>query len=292
MAHKSAYKLVFLLFLVVVASYLLGSYGLTTYENAIDTELDTNVKLPVIMYHAVLKDTKRSGKFVVTPNQFEKDMRYLQEHGYQTVHIADLIAYVDNGTPLPEKPVLVTFDDGYYNNYLYVFPIAKQLNVKFVLSPIAKYSQLFTEKDDVNAYYSHITWPMAQEMVQSGLVELQNHSYDLHSNTGKRSGARKIKGESTTQYQKMLQTDLQRAHDLLLSNTGTAPTAFTYPFGSVSHDSYPVVKSMYRASLSCEAGINTIRQGDPDCLYMLKRYNRPSGKSADNYFKDILPDEK
>ena len=288
MVHKSAYRLVLLLFLVVVAGYFLGSYGLAAYENTIDTRLAEEVKLPIVMYHAVLKDRARLGKFVISPDQFEKDMRYLQEQGYQTVHIADLIAYVDNGKPLPEKPIMVTFDDGYYNNYLYVFPILKELNVKIVLSPIARYSQQYTETGEQNAYYTHITWPMAQEMAQSGLVELQNHSYNLHSNNGKRSGAHKMRGESTQQYQAVLQEDLQRAHDLLMGNTGTAPTAFTYPFGSVSHDSYPVVQSMYRASLSCEAGMNIIRRGDPDCLYMLRRNNRPSGKSAESFFKSIL----
>lgn len=291
MAYKPAYKLVLLLFFLAVASYLFAGFGLATYENSIEENQEAGVKLPVVMYHAVLKDSARSGKFVITPAQFEKDMRYLQQQGYQTVHIADLIAYVDNGTPLPEKPILITFDDGYYNNYLYVFPIIKELGIKIILSPIAKYSQQYTESGEQNAYYSHITWPMAQEMAQSGLVELQNHSFDLHSNKGKRSGARKLKGESTAQYQAMLQADLQRAHDLLLGNTGVAPTAFTYPFGGVSYDSYPVVKSMYRASLSCEAGLNTIRQGDPDCLYMLRRYNRPSGKSAETFFKGILEEK-
>ncbi len=290
MGHKAACKLVLLLLIIVAAGYCLAGIGLQTREHTIRAALNEEEKtLPVVMYHAALKDSSRSGKFVVTPDQFEKDMRYLLEQGYQTVNIADLIAYVDNQADLPEKPIMITFDDGYYNNYLYIFPIIKELNIKIVLSPIAKYSQLYTEKGEHNAYYTHITWPMAQEMVQSGLVELQNHSYDMHASNGKRNGARKMKGESTQQYQEALRTDLKRADDLLRANTGSAPTAFTYPFGSVSYDSYPVIKELgYRASLSCESGINTIRRGDPECLYMLKRNNRPSGKSSESYFKGIL----
>ena len=63
------------------------------------------------MYHSILKDPQRTGDYVISPEQLEKDLIYLQNHGYTTVLLADLIAYVHEGTPLPDKPIVLTFDD-------------------------------------------------------------------------------------------------------------------------------------------------------------------------------------
>ncbi len=116
------------------------------------------VEIPIVMYHAVLKDESRHGKYVISPAEFENDISYLKKHGYTTILIRDLIAYTKGGK-LPEKPVLLTFDDGYYNNYLYAFPLAKQYQCKFVISPIGYYADLYTDQPDENAYYSNATWP-------------------------------------------------------------------------------------------------------------------------------------
>ena len=53
--------------------------------------------------------------------------------------MADVIDFVLNGTPLPEKPVMLTFDDGYYNDYVYAYPLLKKYNSKMVFSPIGRY---------------------------------------------------------------------------------------------------------------------------------------------------------
>ena len=73
------------------------------------------VEVPVIMYHSVLKDEAQHGAYVISPAEFEKDLLWLKENGYTTVSTGELIAYTQGGT-LPEKPVLITFDDGYYNS--------------------------------------------------------------------------------------------------------------------------------------------------------------------------------
>ena len=92
---------------------------------------EESVAVPAVMYHAVLQDTSRHGRYTVSPQEFESDLQYLTSHGYTTVVMADLIAYTQGGT-LPEKPVLITFDDGYYNNYVYAYPIAQQMGCRFV----------------------------------------------------------------------------------------------------------------------------------------------------------------
>ena len=151
------------------------------------------------MYHSLLKDEARHGKYVISPAEFENDLQYLKKHGYTTILMSDLIAYTQ-GKELPEKPVLLTFDDGYYNNYLYAFELAKQYQCKFVISPIGYYADQYTDTPDENAYYSHATWEELQEMAESGLVEVQNHSYNLHKSDGSRLGVKKVSGETETQY--------------------------------------------------------------------------------------------
>ena len=151
------------------------------------------VEVPVVMYHAILKDEARHGQYVISPDEFESDLKYLQDHGYTTIFIEDLIAYTQGGA-LPEKPVLLTFDDGYYNNYLYAFPLAQKYHSKFVLSPIGRYTDLYTDTPDENAYYSHCTWEELREMARSGLVEVQNHKaagpgWGCASGQGNRKGS-------------------------------------------------------------------------------------------------------
>ena len=70
------------------------------------------IELPIIMYHSLLKDSTYHGKYVLSPLQLEADLQYLQKEGYTTVHMADVIDYVTNGTPLPERPIVLSFDDG------------------------------------------------------------------------------------------------------------------------------------------------------------------------------------
>ena len=77
----------------------------------------------ILMYHSLLKDPARQGKYVVSPDLFENDLRWLKENGYSFVEMQDLINFVYSGSSLPEKSVVITFDDGYYNNYLYAYPL-------------------------------------------------------------------------------------------------------------------------------------------------------------------------
>ena len=116
---------------------------------------DPGVRVPVIMYHAVMDDASRLGKYVISPEELESDFKWLSENGYTAILSEDLINYTENGAALPEKPILLTFDDGYYNNYLYAYPTAKRYGMKFVLSPIGKYADLYTETPDKSPYYAH-----------------------------------------------------------------------------------------------------------------------------------------
>ncbi len=241
------------------------------------------VDVPVVMYHALLKDEARHGNYVISPAEFENDLQYLKKHGYTTVLVADLIAYTRGEGELPEKPILLTFDDGYYNNYLYAFEIAKRYQCKFVISPIGFWADWYTETGEENAYYTHATWGQLREMADSGLVEVQNHSYDLHKSG---MGVKKVPGESEEQYRKRLTEDVTLAQETIEAHLGKRPTAFFYPFGAMSRTTPGLIREMgFAATFTCEEHVSCITR-DPGSLYGLGRYLRVSGVSSERFFME------
>lgn len=246
---------------------------------------EQKIDVPILMYHSILRSTNTGGNYIITESAFESDLKYLKDNNYTAIVMKDLIDYIQTGKPLPEKPVILTFDDGYSNNFLYAYPLLKKYNSKAVVSLIGYYTDLYTKTPDENPSYSHITWDNVNEMMKSGLVEFQNHSYNLHTTDKGRNGAKKKRGESDSDYRAMLLSDLGKLQDEFKANTGYTPTTFTYPFGSVSNASFDIIKEMgFKASLSCESGMNHISR-DPECLYMLKRYLRTPKKSAESILK-------
>lgn len=241
------------------------------------------------MYHGLVKDYRFQNVFSINPKVFEKDLKYLKENNYTPVLIKDLIAYVDNGVPLPERPVLITFDDGFYNNYIYAYPLLRQYDMKAVISIIGEFTDKATLITDQNPNYSYLTWGEIKELSASGYVEIQNHSYDMHANGSGRRGSMQKSGESIDQYRAALQEDLGSLQDKIQQNTGLRPSAFTYPYGAISQSSRNILESMgFRASLSCREGVNYITR-DPDCLFRLKRVLRPPNQSSEDFFRALAP---
>lgn len=235
---------------------------------------EEKVQLPVIMYHSVIDNLKYCGKYVISPAELEKDFKFLQENGYTAIGQEELENYVKNGASLPEKPVLLTFDDGYYNNYLYAYPLAQKYNMKIIISPIGYWSDQYSGEEKLSQYYSHCTWAQIEEMAQSGVVEFGNHTFNLHKSEGARLGANKIPGESPGDYTALLKSDITTMQEKLSTCTGMETGIFTYPFGAVSKEAPGVIRDMgFTISLSCETRTNTITR-DPDSLYMLGRYLR------------------
>ena len=184
-----------------------------------------SVKLPIIMYHSVLKDQAQAGKYVISPSALDADLNYLESHGYETVTVADLVRYVDELGELPEKPVMITFDDGHYNNYLYAYPLLKKHGMRAVISVIGKETEQYTESGQENAYWSYLTLDRLREISTDGVFEIQNHSYDLHENDA-RKGALRMRGESLESYRALLVEDTERTQKLLIE--GGVPTPICY----------------------------------------------------------------
>ena len=238
----------------------------------------------ILMYHSLLKDPARHGKYVVSPDLFESDLKYLKEHGYSFVGIQELIDFVYSGAPLPKKSIVITFDDGYYNNYLYAYPLLEKYDAKMVISVIGKYTDLY-DGEKPNAYYSHVTWDMINEMLASGRVEIGNHTYSMHTN-GERRGSKKIKGETDEHYSKILTEDIGKLQAEMFEHTGTYPSVYTYPFGAISNASFGIIADMgFLASLSCAEKPSTVTRGKPESLRCLGRFLRPTKISSADFFE-------
>ena len=272
-------KILIIIILLIIVLITSISIAIANSEEAIN--------VPIIMYHSILKDSARSNKYTITPSVLEEDLKYIKDNGYTTVTVSDLISYVYEDKQLPEKPIILTFDDGHYNNYGYLLPLLEKYDMKAVISIVGAYTDKFTQTDEANLNYSYLRWKDIKELMDTGRIEFQNHTYNLHSNNGKRIGTKKIKGESDEHYRQVLEEDIIKLQKEFEEYTNYTPQCFTYPFGGISNASLDIIKELgFKASLSCEQGINKLTK-NPNSLYLLKRYNRPSYISTYNFFQKL-----
>lgn len=247
--------------------------------------------VPVLMYHSLLKDPARAGEYVVSPDVFKADMKYLLDNGYTTVFVSDLVNYVEYGADLPSNPVVVTFDDGYYNVMEYAYPFMRENNIKGVMNIVGAYSEQSTAEDEHNPAYSYLTWKEIAELEQSGFFEIGSHTYDMHS-IGLRRGCKKLYGENNEAYRNALTEDTGGLQSILCEKSGVTPVTFAYPYGYISEESVPILQEIgFKALLTCYEKPNYISRSDPECLLHINRYNRPSGISTEDFMKRLLKQE-
>lgn len=248
---------------------------------------ENSPKLPVLMYHSVINNPSKSGKYVITPQKFEEDLLYLKQKGYETVSVKQIIQYVYNNAPLPKKPIILTFDDGMYNNYEYILPILEKHNSCAVFSIVGSYTDEYSENNIVDPAYSYLRWCDIEALSDSEHIEFGNHSYNFHSISAKRYGTQKNKYENSLDYINTFYQDTQKMQSEFYDHCRFRPIIYTYPFGSYSKESTRVLKKMgFMVTFSCTEGINKLTY-EPDCLYLLKRYNRSGLLSTYQFFSKI-----
>ena len=273
--------------LAAIAAFIIGiCASLSFYAVPVQTD-EVGIKLPVLMYHGLCEDESRRNQYMIDPKCFENDLQYLKNHGYNTILISELIDSVKNDKPLPENPIILTFDDGYLNNYTYAYPLLKKYGMKAVISPIG----ISADEAEYEMYrsplWSQCQWKELKEMSDSGLIEIQNHTYDLHHISGEKRGAAIVKGESDEEYKIRLKEDLKKANESIKKNVGKTPQTFVYPFGAKSQGTEEIVRSMgFEAILDCEEKVNVITSEDD--LFHLHRFLRPDKVSSENFFESIF----
>jgi peptidoglycan/xylan/chitin deacetylase (PgdA/CDA1 family) len=249
-----------------------------------DTADNCGVDLPIVMYHST--HNKNLGKYTVSPAEFEYDMKYLINKGRHFVTVKDLVAFQEMGVPLPENPIMVTLDDGFLNNYLWVFPIIKKLKVKCIISVIGNLTDAnYKEHYSASLTHSHLTYEQMKEMADTGLVEIQNHTYGMHGlkSTNGRNGLTRKPSETHEQYVEVLTKDLMTLNEKVKQHTGITLTAVAYPYGEYSDEAIEVVKALgFKAGFTCFEHINHITASSS--LFKLGRFNRPHGISQYQFF--------
>lgn len=122
--------------------------------------------VPILSYHQVNNIDKN--QMTVTIEEFDEQIKYLVDSGYTFITPEELLdTWEDDSKRLPDKPIIITFDDGYIDMYKNVFPILQKYNAK---------ATLFVITDYLNLYPSYLTWSQAREMQSSGLVDVESHT--------------------------------------------------------------------------------------------------------------------
>ena len=204
--------------------------------------------LPILMYHHVTTDPAEAvNDMIVTVDRLREDFQYLRDQGYTTVLPRDLL---DPDT-LPDKPVLLTFDDGYNSNYFYLFPLLKEFGFRAVVSPIV------CMPDGADTEYGYCTWDQLREMAASGLVEIGSHTYALHNLDthgnyvpGGPNGVQRRAGETDGEFQSRVLDDIQKSYDRMTEELGTPPVCFAYPFGAAEPDAEALIDALFPVSLT------------------------------------------
>ncbi len=136
--------------------------------------------MPVLMYHKIGDYPPGSGlkKLWVTTSDFRKQLEYLRDNGYTAIDFRDWRDAEKGIKPLPAKPVMITFDDGYMNNYDLAFPLLKEFGMKgcifLVYETMEKHNGWHDPKSE--PWLKMLTWAQIKEMQDSGFIEFGSHT--------------------------------------------------------------------------------------------------------------------
>lgn len=238
---------------------------------------EISTQVPILMYHHLSEDVTNSE--MVSPEQFEAQIRALAEAGYTGISFDELQAYVLRGEPLPEKPVVITFDDGYRSNYTLAYPILQKYGMKATIFAIGVSFGKDHYKDTDYTITPHFGADEAAEMTASGLISIQSHTYDMHQwppyETGLavRENILQLPGESEESYVQALTEDFTRSRALLEDATGQPVDVLAYPAGQYSTLTQVTLQSLgVHVTLSTNPGVNTVVKGLPQTLYAMLRF--------------------
>ena len=208
-----------------------------------------SVRLPILMYHYISVPPPDADVYrrdlSVTPANFEQQLRYLAENGYTTITLKDLVYHLTLGYPLPERPVILTFDDGYRDNFFHAYRLLRRFDSVGTFFPITGFI-------DENRP-EHLTWGQVRVMHQGGM-EFGSHSY-THPD---------LRGQSVD----YLVWQIVGSQEAIAERIEEPVRLFSYPAGSYDQQAIDVLHSAgFWAAV-------TTRQGDEHTssnLFELKR---------------------
>jgi peptidoglycan/xylan/chitin deacetylase (PgdA/CDA1 family) len=219
--------------------------------------------VPILMYHHIadlaIDATETQTAWTVTPQDFDAQMQWLEHNGYRTITMAQLIAHLKNRQNLPAKPIIISFDDGWEEQFSTAFSILTKYGLSGTFF-------VYTHPLDHTEY---MTWAQAQELVAAGM-DIQSHSLTHpHLRTMPPDAAFKEIAESKATLEKRL---------------GKPVVAFCYPFGEYNDAIIEMVKRAgYESAVTLASGY---RQR-ADELYTLRRLHVSYHDSLDDFIKRL-----
>ena len=238
----------------------------------------TTVTVPVLMYHHLAEKGDADSSIAIS--MFREHIRALTEQGYTAILPDDLLRYTVRGALLPDKPVMITFDDGYLSNYEYAYPILREYGQKATIFVIgATVGNLEYYKDTDYRITPHFTEAQGKEMVKSGVIMLQSHTYDMHQNKtydGPDAITDLIPETSGLDYEEFrerLIADIKQER-IALSKMGVDNVhVIAFPYGmSTDYVDAIILAEGFDMSFATSSGDNLIRMGHGEDLFMLNRY--------------------
>ncbi len=219
--------------------------------------------VPILMYHHI-NDLPASASeleqtWTVAPKNFAAQMRWLAQNGFHSITMAQLVAHLRDHQPLPAKPIIISFDDGWAEQFTSAFPILRQhglIGTFFV----------YTNPIDRSLY---VSWAQLQEMTLAGM-DIQAHSLSHpHLRTLPADMAYKEIAESKAVLEKRL---------------GKPVIAFNYPFGEYNSAIIEMVRRAgYQSAVTLAAGY----QQRADELFTLHRIRVSYNDSLDDFIKRL-----
>ena len=234
--------------------------------------------VPVLMWHNLAEES--SGDMTISVDTFRAQIEALHEAGFKTVSLQQLYDYVRFGTELPEKPIVLTFDDGYFSNYEYAFPILQEYDMQATIFAIGVSVGKDTYKDTDHAMTPHFGADEAREMVDSGLISVQSHTFDMHQwppfedgNAQVRETLLPFDGEADADYEAAVEADFAESRELLESITGQPVNALAFPEGAYVTLTQDALRSAgAEMTFTTVRAVNTVVKGLPQSLCAMPRF--------------------
>lgn len=167
-------------------------------------------RVPILMYHDILP--RKEVFFDVTPEEFEQHLQMIHDNGLTPISLDELVLHLRTGVPLPAKPVLLTFDDGYLGHYDYVFPLLQHYEYPGLFS-------IYTYKVGRDHGRPGLNWAQLKEMAADSLVTIAAHSV---------THPRDLREVDNAE----LKMEISESKRLLEEELGIPVHYFTYPEGN------------------------------------------------------------
>lgn len=242
--------------------------------------------LPVLMYHHFAEESSEGT--VVSSARFREQISALHDAGYHAVTIPQVIDFVRTGSPLPDKPVLITMDDGYTSNLTLAAPVLEEFNMRaavFVIG-INEGEQVYVHSGEP-FWQERFSYEEAAPWVEKGVIDVQSHTFDMHQlesyGYSGRDGVLKMDGESEEDYRQAILEDFKLARERRGNTVTSDLIALAYPFGYYDLEADTLEKEAgYEVTFTIDERINRLRIGDESCLRLMGRFNVTDSTSGED----------